>query len=134
MKLRQLIKEYNLEERVFLLGNKDNIINQLKYIDLVLLCSYIEGLPLVPLEAFSQGVPVIATNIGGTNEEVVNNLNGYIVKIKDINDFCDKILKIYKDDKLYHELRKNSVKVFKEKFNKTLYINKHKNYYSKIQE
>lgn len=73
--LKEYIKKGNLEEYVYMLGSKDNVIEHLKNIDLLLLCSYIEGLPLVPLEAFSQHFPVIATNISGTREEIIDGEN-----------------------------------------------------------
>ena len=95
--IKEIVKKENLENCIYLLGSKDNIIEHLKYIDLLLLCSYIEGLPLTPLEAFSQGVPVIATNIDGTNEEIENGYNGYLVETKDVEAFKEKILKLYED-------------------------------------
>ena len=56
-RVKSYIKKNNLEDYVFMLGNKDNVIEHLKYVDLVVLCSYIEGLPLAPIEAFSQRIP-----------------------------------------------------------------------------
>jgi len=121
-----------LKDTIFLLGNKDNIINQLKYIDLVLLCSYIEGLPLVPLEAFSQQVPVIGTNIGGTNEEIVNGENGFLVERKDISDFVEKILVIYKDNIKRNGMKNRCIEIFNEKFNSEKYYNEHLKIYESL--
>ncbi|MDU5263211.1 MAG: glycosyltransferase, partial [Clostridium celatum] len=126
------IKENNLEESVYMLGNRSNVINLLSYIDLVLLCSYIEGLPLVPLEAFSKGVPVIATNILGTNEEVIDNFNGFLVETKDINIFEERIFEIYKNKELYNKMKENCIRIFEEKFNSDIYIEKHIKFYNKI--
>ncbi|MDY2882250.1 MAG: glycosyltransferase family 4 protein [Romboutsia timonensis] len=129
----KLIRKYNLDDNVFLLGNKDNIINQLKYIDLVLLCSYIEGLPLVPLEAFSQGIPVIGTNIGGTNEEIIDNVNGFLVEKRDVDTFAKKIIELYRNKEVYIKQKENSIAIFNSKFNKKMYIDNHKKYYNNIQ-
>lgn len=123
--MRRIVDEENLNDNVFLLGNKDNVIEQLKYIDLFILCSYIEGLPLSPLEAFSQGIPVIATNINGTNEEIINGENGYLVDPKDIEGFKNSILKIYKDRELYLNMAKKSTDIYNRLFNKKIYIDKH---------
>lgn len=123
--LEKKLEEYDLKEKVFLLGSKDNVITQLKYIDLVLLCSYIEGLPLVPLEAFSQGIPVVGTNIGGTNEEIQPGVNGYLVEVKDIKGFTDRILDLYNDKNNYKKLSDNSIKVFEQRFNEEAYKSKH---------
>lgn len=123
--IKSYIKNNNLQDNIFLLGNKSNVINQLKYINLVLLCSYIEGLPLVPLESFSQGVPVIGTDIGGTNEEVIDGENGYLVNKKDVSCFVEKIMFIYENKSIYDEMKKKSLEIYNEKFNAKQYYLKH---------
>ena len=131
-KLEEYIKQKKLQDYVFMLGSKDNVIEHLKYIDLLILCSYIEGLPLAPLEAFSQGIPVIATNIDGTNEEINDGQNGYLVNIKDIHRFKSYISKIYNDKKLLENLKDNSYKIYNEKFNNDIYIQKHLKLYKNL--
>lgn len=130
--LRSYIKENNLEEVVYLLGEKSNVIDHLKYIDLVLLCSHIEGLPLVPLEAFSQRVPVIATNIPGTNEEIINGVNGYLVPLKDIKTFSKRINELYEDSELYKSLKKGAYRTFAINFTSEKYILSHLKFYRKV--
>ena len=130
--LRNYIKENKLEEVVYLLGEKSNVIDHLKYIDLVLLCSHIEGLPLVPLEAFSQRVPVIATNIPGTNEEIINGVNGYLVPIKDIKTFSKRINELYEDSELYKSLKKGAYRTFAINFTSEKYILSHLKFYRKV--
>lgn len=130
--IRNLVKRENLEDFIYLLGSKNNIIEHLRHIDLLLLCSYIEGLPLAPLEAFSQGIPAIATNIDGTNEEIENGYNGYLVEMKDIKGFKEKILKVYNDETLLLQLKENAAKKYEEFFNTDVYIRKHVENYSKL--
>lgn len=130
--LREYVKNNNLEDHVFLLGSKDNIIEHLKYIDVVLLCSYREGLPLAPLEAFSQKVPVIATNIPGTCEEVINGVNGYLVPAKDIKGFSKRINELYEDKDLYKSLKKGAYRTFIMNFTSEKYIVSHLKFYKKI--
>ncbi len=127
--LKKILVKENLEEYVYMLGRKDNVIEHLKYIDLLILCSYIEGLPLGPIEAFSQGVPVIATNIDGTNEEIINDYNGYLVEKKDIQGFVDNIQKIYDNDTLRYNLSENAKKDYAERFTTEKYVNMHKEVY-----
>ncbi|MCR1951939.1 glycosyltransferase [Clostridium sp. DSM 100503] len=130
--LKKYIKQGNLEEYVYVLGSKDNVIEHLKYIDLVLLCSHIEGLPLVPLEAFSERVPVIATNIEGTKEEIVDGENGFLVEPKNIEVFTEKINDIFNNKELYNSLKENAYKIFKEKFDVDRYIAEHVALYNKV--
>lgn len=128
--IKIIVKEQNLEEIVYILGAKDNVIEHLKYIDILLLCSYIEGLPLAPLEAFSQGVPVIATNIDGTNEEIIDGENGYLVEVKDINGFSKNIINIYNNTELFKKLKKRAQERYIQIFNEESYIRKHKEIYT----
>lgn len=130
--MRKKVSEENLNQFVYLLGSKNNVIEHLKYIDILLLCSYIEGLPLAPLEAFSQGIPVIATNIDGTNEEVVHGYNGDLVEPKDINGFKYSILQLYNDRDLLCNYKKNAYKSYIKDFNKNKYIKDHLNIYKNI--
>jgi glycosyltransferase involved in cell wall biosynthesis len=53
------------------------------YIDLFVNLSESEGIPVSIMEAQSAGIPVLATNVGGTSE-IVNNENGFLVE-KDFN-------------------------------------------------
>lgn len=129
-KVSNYINKKQLDEYVLLLGNKTNIIDYLQYIDLLLLCSYIEGLPLTPLEAFSQSVPVVATNINGTNEEIINDYNGYLIEPKNIEVFSEKIVNIAENEILFQSFRENAKKTFDEKFNSQLYYSEHKKIYS----
>ena len=48
-------------------------------IDLFISLSETEGLPVSIMEAYSNAVPAIATNVGGTSE-IVNNKNGYLIE------------------------------------------------------
>lgn len=124
-KLRAYIKEKDLDEYVYMLGSKDNVIEHLKYIDLILLCSYIEGLPLVPLEAFSQHIPVVATNIAGTKEEITDGVNGFLLEEKSIDGFTNKIIEIFNNEELYASLKENAYRIFNEKFTVDKYIAGH---------
>jgi glycosyltransferase involved in cell wall biosynthesis len=130
--VKEIVKKEKLENCIYLLGSKNNIIEHLKYIDVLLLCSYIEGLPLTPLEAFSQGVPVIATNIDGTNEEIENGYNGYLVNVKDIDRFKKYIIKLYDDREEYIDMKERCKCIFNEKFNEKIYKEKHLHLYHEL--
>lgn len=127
--MEKYIQEENLQEYVYLLGSKNNVIEHLKHIDVLLLCSYIEGLPLAPLEAFSQGIPVIATNIDGTNEEIVDGENGFLVEMKDIQGFKSNILKLYNNKELLSRFKQNAYNKYENNFNVENYIKNHENLY-----
>lgn len=67
-------------------------------IDLVVLPSLWEGLPRIIAEATIAGVPVIASNIDGNREIVVDGRNGALAEPQNAQDFADKILQAFDDE------------------------------------
>ena len=66
-------------------------------IDFFVLTSYTEGLPISICEAFSYGIPVIATSVGGV-PEIVSEKNGLLLSCTpDANEFCEKVDKALPD-------------------------------------
>lgn len=72
---------------------------------------------LVATEAGALRKTIIAANVGGIPEYVLDNNNGLLFKPNDINDFVNKILKLSTDKVLLKELQQNNFKLVKEKFN-----------------
>ena len=65
------------------------------YIDMFFNVSSTEGIPVSIMEAMSAGIPVVATNVGGTSE-IVNEKNGYLIDVdfdpKKVAEIIDKYL------------------------------------------
>ena len=98
-KLYNLIKEYNLENQVFLLGAKDNPYIYMKYADLFIHSSKLEGFPMVLLEALHIGVPIVSSNFKtGAYDLVEKENNGEIFEIGDYKTLALKIEKFLKNE------------------------------------
>ena len=109
--LKKLIEELNLKDRVMLTGykNKEEIEKYMLNSSLFLMASLTEGLPMVLLEAMSYGIPCIAYHTAsGTNDIIKNNINGYIIKERNEEEYINKIEKIIRDEKLRIKLGKES--------------------------
>jgi len=83
-------KMMNLPNNVFCLGNIANAGIYNTQVDLFVLPSDYEGLPIVIIEAMSCGKPIVSSNVGGISEIVYNGENGYVVNNNSI-DFAKKI-------------------------------------------
>jgi len=84
-KLKILVKELKLENKIFFLGQKNTEeLNEI-YLDsdIYIQASGYEGLPHVILEAINFNLSIISTPIGGTNEILLDGKNGWILKLKD---------------------------------------------------
>jgi len=86
----------------------DDVRPYLKRSDLVVVPSTIEGLPIIIMEAFSMGKPVIASNIGGIPSIIRDGFNGYLCDPTDLAAFADKIELLWNDASLRAELGKNA--------------------------
>lgn len=100
------------------LGQKNGaeIINYLSIADIFVNPSYAEGLPTSVLEAGSVGVPIIATDVGGTREIIDDGKNGFLIKPKDVDALKAKITKLLEDNsirkKFSFSIRRKIVKEF----------------------
>ncbi|MDL0145386.1 glycosyltransferase family 4 protein [Halobacterium salinarum] len=81
--LEQEINERELTEDVFLVGFRDDVPRVLAASDILVLPSFREGTPRVITEAMASGLPVVATDIAGVPEQVVDSENGYLIPTGD---------------------------------------------------
>jgi glycosyltransferase involved in cell wall biosynthesis len=84
------------------LGTTSDVRPHINDADCVVLPSYREGTPRALLEAASCAKPIIATNVPGCNNVVVDNYNGLLCKLKDAGDLADKMKQMagFEDNKL----------------------------------
>ena len=81
--LKKLCVDLKIEKDVIFAGERSDIPGLLFSIDIFVLPSLREGLPLAILEAMACGKPVIATNVGGIPEVLKDGENGILVSPKD---------------------------------------------------
>jgi glycosyltransferase involved in cell wall biosynthesis len=92
--LQKLIEELQLQDKIFLLGEKKEPFGGMEDADLFLMGSYYEGFPNVLLEAGAHGIPVVAFNApGGIAEIIAEKENGLLVDDNDIIGFATAINK-----------------------------------------
>jgi glycosyltransferase involved in cell wall biosynthesis len=78
--LAELANSLEIKDYVHFIGRRKDIPNVLSGIDIFILASETEGLSNALLEAMAANKPVIATNVGGNPEVVVNGTTGYLIK------------------------------------------------------
>jgi len=111
-RLRTMIKELRLEDKVALLGAlpNDQMRDLMASHDIVVAPSVYgsggerDGIPTVLLEAMSCGIPVISTNISGIPELVSNGENGLLVPERDESALADAMQKLIRDADLRERL------------------------------
>lgn len=105
-KYKDLIDKLGCTDKVILTGerNRREIANLLYNAEGVILPSHNEGLPIVILEAGVAGLPVIATNVGGIPEIIVQNDTGILVEANDSELITKAALELFEDKNLRREL------------------------------
>lgn len=99
--------------------------------DIFLNCSLGDNFPLVILEAFASGTPVVGFNTGGIKEMVIQNQTGFLSNTYDTLTLIDKIKEIM-DTKEYQIWSKNTRKYVLSHFSETQFLNSHIQLYSKV--
>lgn len=100
--LQAMIKNMNLQQRIFLVGKKSpaEVARYLAAADLFVLNTGYEGFSHQILEAMAAGVPVITTSVGGNRELIRQGENGFMVKYNDEFNITEAVRTLSEDAEL----------------------------------
>lgn len=98
--LKNQLAERELAQCVNMVGFSTRPHGLIKASDIVLLCSEREGIPRSAMEAMALQRPVVATDVLGTQELVVNGQTGFLVPLGDIDAMAEKVKLLAKDASL----------------------------------
>ena len=104
----------------------------LRAADVFVLASDIEGLPLVVLEAMSQGVPVVATDVGGMPEAVIDGETGLLIPPRDPAALTAAITRILGDADLTLRMRQAALTRFRQRFTMHRMLEAHRDLYLRL--
>jgi glycosyltransferase involved in cell wall biosynthesis len=91
-KVEKRAEQFGLGERFKLLGWRRDIPEILAATDVFTLTSLWEGLPRVLPQAMALGIPIVATDVDGTPEAVIDKVTGFITKPRDMKTMAEKII------------------------------------------
>lgn len=95
--LQQLAGELKISERVFFLGNRDDVPRILAALDIFVSPSAYEGMSVAILEAMAAGLPIIASNIEPNKELIENNVNGFLADSTNPQEIAAQIFLLAND-------------------------------------
>lgn len=108
-----------LSRRIRFLGYRDDVPALLRAADIFTLPSHREGMPRSIVEAMLSGLPVVATDIRGSREEVVDGETGYLVPLGDVQALSQALRRLAVDPLLRRRLgaagRARAVALYDEK-------------------
>lgn len=114
--LVQQIKRLGLNGRFVLAGFRPDVTQFLAHLDLAVLASHTEGLPVFVLEACAAGIAVVATAVGGIPEVIEDGANGLLVPPGQPAALADKILALLGDDARRRLLGRRGRKKIRDQF------------------
>lgn len=114
----KFIKNHKLNDCVALLGYRTDVIQLIKASDLVILPSYREGLPVAIMEAMASGVPVLASDIRGVRDLVVDGKGGFLFDPYDVDSLVNVLDNMVIEDSAlqsFGRFNQDRIKLFDQK-------------------
>ena len=99
-------KKIGVESRVIFVPRDEQFLNAF---DLFVYPSEMEGLGTAPLLALSRGIPVIATDVGGLPEIVIDGMNGFLLPVGSPDGIAERVNDLMENKELYSKLSKHCI-------------------------
>jgi N-acetyl-alpha-D-glucosaminyl L-malate synthase BshA len=99
-RIEDLVASLGLRDHVRFLGERGDLIATLQHSDLFLLPSQTESFGLAALEAMACGVPVVASDVGGVSEVVIDGETGFLSAAGDVAGMARHARRLLSDEDL----------------------------------
>ncbi len=111
--LNQTIRSLHLENNIFLMGTKNNVMQSIYDARLLVITSNYEGFPNVLVEAMASGLPVISTNFptGVARELIKDGINGYVIPRNNKKELAGAMVKILRDPQMQKRMGEENRKI-----------------------
>jgi len=111
------VRDMQLTEHIHLMGFRTDISHLLDNSEVLVVASQVnESFGFTSVEAMAHKVPVVATNIGGIPEVVVNGEGGYCIGNNDVDSYARHIVLLLKDEDLRKEQGERGYKRYRDFF------------------
>ncbi len=114
--LQEIVKRKKLSDRMKFLGRVEHsrLPEYYRNANVYVSASLNEGMSNTMLEALASGLPIIATETGGTEEMVKDGQNGFVIEMKSAEDIADKVETISRDFELEKKMSEHSRRLAEE--------------------
>jgi glycosyltransferase involved in cell wall biosynthesis len=117
--IEQRIKEQGLQQRCLLLGraSEPEVFKEFTGADILVLASFMEGLPVVLIEALALGVPVIAPSVAGIPELIESGQSGLLFSPANWEELAERLVQLSGDSQMRIRLATEGQRRVKSEFN-----------------
>lgn len=109
--LKEKVVRLGLEEDVQFLGYRTDVKKIMNENDILILTSKMEGIPITIIEGFATKMIVIATNVGGIPEMIIDGQNGILIE-ESLEKSTEKIERIIKNKEKLEEIKEKAFKTY----------------------
>lgn len=131
--LDNLILKNDLSKNVRILDFEKNILNSYLQSSIYVMTSRDEGMPMVLIESMTVGLPIVAFDCPiGPKSLIENNINGFLIKDNDLEEFVSKTIQLIDDEDIRKSFGKNSI-LLSRKYNADEVLLKWKTFFEQIE-
>lgn len=104
-RLRELVKEYSLEDQVELCGDTPDVRSHYQQASIFVSTALFEGLPLALLEAETAGLPIVSYACPcGPRDIITDGKDGYLIELGDEESFARSLRRLIEDEELRQQM------------------------------
>ncbi|MCQ8117672.1 TIGR03088 family PEP-CTERM/XrtA system glycosyltransferase [Methylomonas rosea] len=126
-----LLNAASLIDKAWLPGERDDIPEILRSLDIFVLPSKAEGISNTILEAMASGLPIIATRVGGNPELVLDGTTGCLVEKEDVQGLSFEMRELVLDDDKRRQLGEASLQRIQAEFSIDSMVDRYRQVYDK---
>lgn len=125
VQLEALTRQQKIDDRVKFVGFQKDVHKYLSDMDIFVLPSRTEGLPIAIMEAMAWGLPVVASKVGGIAEIVDDGVTGLLFDSGDVRQLCNALSQLIEDPKKRNEYGENGRKKIYQSYHPDRFIKSH---------
>jgi glycosyltransferase involved in cell wall biosynthesis len=132
--LLKLAESLNLTHKVYFVGHKENIVEVMNSIDILVHPAINEPFGRVLIEAMALEKPIVAYNCGGPSEIIIDGETGFLVEPHNFEQLAEKTMKLINDKEICIRMGKAGRQRVVEKFNIERYVREMEEVFDNVME
>ncbi len=130
--LRACAVKAGIQDRIIFTGFRGDVAQLYPAMDVFVMTSLREGIPLTILEAMGAGTPVVATDVGGIKECIHHGEDGFLVPAQDPMRLAEAISRVLGDEKLRAQFIERGREKVRNHFNLERMVRDHESLYEEV--
>lgn len=107
--LESLVSSFKLQNRVFLPGRTEHVIEELRKSKIFCMSSDYEGMSNSMIEAICVGLPIVTTNVSGVEELVKDGINGFVIQCGEVDEMANSLQRLMNNEHLVNYFSSNNI-------------------------